>query len=712
MLWQLRSNLRRGCCQRPPPTGLTAGLRAEPLEWRLEAAARLQRVVVLRGSAGTGKTELAKAFGRWWRDTGGVEQQEWVFWHSFEPGVASFALEGVISEIGLGVYGPDFAALDSGDRRKLVQKLLEEHRLLLIWDNFETVRTMPDSTAATPPLGQQGCQELKDFLKRVASRGRSAVIITSRASEDWLGGIRHLAVGGLASHEAAEYAGGLLAPYPAALPRRAKRAFGELMQWLDGHPLSMRLVLPYLNRTEAKELLNGLKGLVALPSENDEDGRTASLTSSIRYSYSHLSSTQRRLLAALCLLQGIAVATTLTIFSQAISGVPIRFHGATAKHWLSALDAAARIGLLTRLDHGIYQIHPALPAYLAAEWQRQARNSYDRERGDAFRALLAAHAGLGDWLHEQIASGDAGLAYTLISLQQRTMGSLLGYALDHQLYELAQAIAQPLNAYWEARGFFEEADAWVDRVRLATEKPDGAAPPLDTPAGGLWLFFIGQQADRQAKSRHLDQADQTYQQILASLQTQPASPHRDASLAVTYHTFGNVAYERGRLGEAEDWCTKALAIDEELGDRSKMAGSYHNLGVVAQDRGQLEEAEDWYTKALAIFEDIGNRTAMATSYHQLGGVAQDRGRLEEAEDWYTKALTIFEEVGNRPDMARAYHNLGIITQDQGRLEEAEDWYTKALAIFEEVGNRADMAKTHAGISLLAERKGQRHRASD
>ena len=51
-------------------------------------------------------------------------------------------------------------------------------------------------------------------------------------------------MGGLPPEEAAEYAGELLAPYPAAASRRAGRAFGELMEWLDGHPLSMRLVLP------------------------------------------------------------------------------------------------------------------------------------------------------------------------------------------------------------------------------------------------------------------------------------------------------------------------------------------------------------------------------------------------------------------------------------------------------------------------------------
>jgi tetratricopeptide (TPR) repeat protein len=565
------------------PVGAFVG--RDALFYELETVARLQKVVVLRGPGGTGKTELAKAFGRWWRDTGGVEDPRLVFWHSFEPGVASFGLDGVINQIGLGVFGHDFAALNSDERRQVVQNLLDQHRLLLIWDNFETVASMPDPANATPPLDEAGQRELKDFLGHVANGGRSVVIITSRAREDWLGSIRHLAVGGLAAHEAAEYAGDLLAPYPAAQPRRAGRPFGELMEWLDGHPLSMRLILPHLDTTEPGVLLEGLQGTAPLPGGDDmTGGRTTSLAASIAYSYTHLPAGTRRRLAAVSLFQGVADADVLTAFSQA-PGVPERFADASREEWGEALDDAARVGLLTSLGAGMYQIHPALPTYVAMQWRAEEPDGHDAAWEAATRALLTAYAGLGDWLRQQ----------------------------------------------------------------------------------------------------------QTH-------------------LATAYHQLGMIAQERGRLGEAEDWYTKSLAIKEDLGNRPGMAVTYHNLGAIVQDRGRLEEAEDWYTKSLAIEEDLGNRLGMAGSYHQLGVVAQERGRLEEAEDWYTKALAIEEDLGNRPYMASSYHELGRVAQKRGRLEEAEDWYTKALAIDADLGDRMAMAKTLAQTGLLAEQQGQPRRA--
>ena len=74
---------------------------------------------------------------------------------------------------------------------------------------------------------RRACQELPGFLEALAGRGRSG-LITGRTSEDWLGGIRRIAVGGLALHGTAGYAGEFLAPCPAAAlrPGRARKFAG------------------------------------------------------------------------------------------------------------------------------------------------------------------------------------------------------------------------------------------------------------------------------------------------------------------------------------------------------------------------------------------------------------------------------------------------------------------------------------------------------
>ncbi len=677
----------------------------DALFYELEVAARLQRAVILHGSGGSGKTELAKAFGRWWRDTGGVERPQWVIFHSFEPGVASFGLDGVISEVGLAVFGPEFTLLDRDERVHQVERALREHRLLLLWDNFETVFTMPDPTAATPALDEAGRGELRSFIQRIATGGRSAVIVTSRSEELWLGETRRIAVGGLVPHEASEYADEILAPYPAARPKRAKPAFAELVEWLEGHPLSMRLVLPHLATSEPEALLEALRGTGDLPGVAGEDGgRTSSLSASINYSFRHLTPGTRRLLAAICLFHGVADVDVLAVFSRA-PDVPERFAGHSKETWAGALNEAVGVGLLTRMPWGMYQIHPALPGYLAALWRGEEPEQYDVQRDAATRALLLAYAALGVWLLREISSGQGGAAVALIRLQRRTLGHLLGYALDNRLWVSAQAIAQPLNEYFNLRGRYEEARAWVDRARLALEGPTGTAPDIDSPAGALWLFYTGSQASRQLRVFQLESAESTYREILEMLEAQVESEKQRKNLAITYHQLGTVAQERSQLDEAERSYVKALDIKEDLGDRPGMAITYHQLGIVAQERGLLDDAERWYLKSLEIEEGLGHQPGMANTYHQLGMVAQERSQLDDAERWYLKSLEIEEDLGNRPGMAVSYHQLGVVAQERGLLDDAERWYLKSLSIREDLGNRAEMVSSYHQLGIVAQERG-------
>ena len=701
-----RGRAGRGGAESLDPVGVFVGRDDEFYE--LEVAARLARVVVLHGPGGTGKTELAKAFGRWWRDTGGTEKPQWVLFHSFEPGLPSFGLDGVITETGQAVFGPDFALLHQSEQLEAVHTLLEQQRLLLIWDNFESIYSMPDPAGATPLPDEAERTKITRFLDRVAARSRSAVLITSRTPEDWLGPIRRIQVGGLSQQDAAGYADQLLAPYPAAAERRAGRMFGELLEWLDGHPLSMRLILPLLDTSSPAALLDGLCGttpLNVLGEDQPGAGRLSSLPASITYSFTHLTPATTRLLAAVSLFHDVADADVLADFSQ-VSGVPGRFAGTTREDWARALDEAAQMGLLTGLGGGIYRIHPALPAYLAARWRANEPADNETIRDAANVALATACAAVCDRLSGQITSGDARSAYSAIRIQRRTLGAILGYALDHQLWDQAGPIARALNAYWEARGLNGEATGWIDRVLAATEQPDGTPPRQDGPIGDLWLFAAGAQTVWQQAAGRLDQAEAIQLRILAMLQALPSTPNLRASVALTCHRLGNTEFQRGQLDEADDWYRQSLAIREELGDQPGLGATYHQLGSTAWRRGQVDRASDWYRQSLAIREELGDQPGLAASYHHLGMTAQRRGRLEEASDWYRQSLAIREELGDQPGLAATYHQLGSTAQEGGRLDEASDWYRKSLAISEELGDRPGMSHTYhqLGITALDQRR--------
>jgi tetratricopeptide (TPR) repeat protein len=681
----------------------------DDLFYQLEAAAQTQRVVVLAGPGGTGKTELAKGFARWWQDTGGVDDPRLAYWHSFEPGAASFGLSGVITGIGLGVFGASFARHDPAEQLEMVKHLLTQSRALLVWDNFEAVAEMSDPAGGTPPLDEAGRGRLREFLHWVRDHSASTVIVTSRTHEDWLGEVRRIAVGGLNRAEAAEYAGLLLAPFPAARRRREQQSSGELLAWLEGHPLSMRLTLPRLQDTDPAELLAALRGTAPLPAAGDTgEGRLLSLGVCITYSLTHLGERARRLLPALSLFHGTADDLVLMQFS-ATAGVPSRFAGISKQEWTTVLLDSARVGLVSEAGAGVYRIHPALPGYLAAAWHSGSPDGYAGERQASEQALRAACAVYSRWLTGQIETGNAPLAYALIGLLRRTFGAMLGQALDHHAWSDAECIARALDKYWGTRGLGGEAAVWASRILHATVGLD--RPPTPSTRS-LWLHAVSRQAARDRDAGHPDRAAQAYRQILAWLQDQPEIEWIRSNTAVMQTQLGITLQNQGRFDEAEEWYRKSLVIDEGLGDRPGMAITYAQLGVTAQERGRLDEADDWYRQAIQIREELGLRSRLADDYHQLGNTACLRGRLDEADERYRRSLAVSSEIGDRPGMAITYHQLGNTAQERGRLDEADDWYRQAIQIREELGLHAPVASDYLQLGTSAYLRGRLDEAED
>lgn len=697
----------------------------------VETAALTDRVLVLHGPGGTGKTALARAFGRWWRDTGGVDSPAGVFWHSFEPDSPALGLDGAILEAGLRLCGPEFARKDRRTRRALVMEQLGARRLLLIWDNFESVVTMRDDLST--PQDETARSELKDFLQE-AAQGQSTILVTSRTPESWLGSARRIPVGGLLPHEAVLYADQVLAPFPGAAARRADRSFAELLEWLDGHPLSMRLILPHLAATEPAALLAGLQGTQPLPvaagAAEEENARTRSLMASIGYSVVHLPAAGRRLLVALSLLRGTADAEVLAAFS-AQDHVPSRFRDVGSGQWEVVLDEAVRVGLLTRRADGGYGIHPALPAYLAAQWRREEPDFYPAARDAADRALLDACAAACQHRGEMMDARASPQDYAFINRNRHTLTRMLGYALDNRRWDAAQPIYITLFQHLFRHGLAEEALGWSDRARRLVEGTGGLPaiadlPPVRLgeppeagsaaaqwadvmPAVALWHVVVESQAYMLRWAGDLDAADARDREVFQF--NEKISGVVPTALGMTYDKRGKAAEQRGQPAEAAEMYRKALAIYEQAGDRQSSAELLRRLGRVAHDQGRWDEAEQRYRDALAnLTESARNLHSTQLTYDVLGELAEGRGRLGEAEEWYAESLALAEQRHDWEGTARSLHSLGRLCRKRGQLEEAERLYRRCLTLAESARYRPGRAAVYHELGLLALVRGKHESA--
>jgi hypothetical protein len=145
-----------------------------------------QRVVLLHGYAGSGKTATAVEFARWYALTGGIAGP--VLFTSFEgPRPLARVLDDLEPFFGriLEEQGIQWLALTDAERRDVALQLLRQVPVLWIWDNIEEVTGFPTPAEGTLSLAEQ--QELGDFL-RAARDTEAKFLLTSRRDEHkWLG---------------------------------------------------------------------------------------------------------------------------------------------------------------------------------------------------------------------------------------------------------------------------------------------------------------------------------------------------------------------------------------------------------------------------------------------------------------------------------------------------------------------------------------------
>ncbi|MCP4702193.1 MAG: CHAT domain-containing protein, partial [Gammaproteobacteria bacterium] len=208
--------------------------------WQLQRHLDKHKIVVVHGLAGQGKTALAAETARWLVRSGRFDKAVFI---SFEGGGDT---DSALGQLGRALLGDDFSALSRADRLPALRKILDRERVLIIWDNFESVLPGWEAQQAEPVL--------KDLLETglKLARGKARLLITSRdpklaphhygygASSN----VAYLPLSGMAVSEALELAGSVLDSR--GLPRPPRAGLKKLLEYLGGHPLSILLVLPHL----------------------------------------------------------------------------------------------------------------------------------------------------------------------------------------------------------------------------------------------------------------------------------------------------------------------------------------------------------------------------------------------------------------------------------------------------------------------------------
>jgi tetratricopeptide (TPR) repeat protein len=680
------------------------------------------RVVLIHGLAGAGKTAIAVEFARWYFATGGLAERP--LFTSFEEKRTIQTILAELEPLMTRRAGPKWSQLTATERSQLAPELLAGQSLLWIWDNIETLNRLSGPEQA----------ELTTFLRNAAAAGVK-FLLTSRGNESTILGHlpTRIQMPPLRLSDSAEFARTLIG----RLGHRAvdRHDLIGLLVFCEGNPLTLTVALANLfdrfHDPTARQIDGFIaelrSGQAALEDENTED-RTRSLTASLQTGFAALNQKALRLLALLYLFRRYANVNVLfAMFRPIQDGVfPLDYDRSWTLREFSTetppsldriLRRAAEVGLLRRSVAQHYWLHPALHLHL----KKYFRRFFPQQAGFQ-RAARAFAESLGAFVTLFTISHSHGLqdkVLTALSDEEDNMRRAFALSREFGWHQATIGLLHGLfTLYWHTGRRIEWALLLTD---LVPEFVDSSGRPH--PGKERWWTFVMDQVVRMEMWRRdfrkaglLARAVlESEQRAAAPLESIPAhllSPPQNKQLQSFAISLSRVADILRECDDAEclGFNERALAVYIHIEDPVGTAIRLFNLGHVFKNLPMLrdlERAEEFYRRAYESYPEPDDASRLQC-LAQLGSVALQRlkdelggqQRPEALSSHLDAALEYYETVlrGMAPDdilgLADVHNQLGVAFQYlEDEQNTAFEHFRMAIEYFDQAGESYEAASS-------------------
>ncbi|MDX3659118.1 NB-ARC domain-containing protein [Streptomyces sp. ID05-26A] len=160
----------------------------------------------------------------------------------------------------------------------------------------------------------------------------------------------------------------------------------------------------------------------------------------------------------------------------------------------------------------------------------------------------------------------------------------------------------------------------------------------------------------------------------------------------------------GAVEEAIEFGERALALQEELGDRGWTHGlTLVNLAELRGLAGDREARHRHLTEALAVLEPLDDAHGLAYALVVLGLAQRAEGHLEEAAGTLTRSAAQWRRIADAPGEANTLTDLGDTLLRAGRPEAAREALIRAGALMARIGDPKGKRRVADLLSEVPER---------
>lgn len=183
-----------------------------------------------------------------------------------------------------------------------------------------------------------------------------------------------------------------------------------------------------------------------------------------------------------------------------------------------------------------------------------------------------------------------------------------------------------------------------------------------------------------------------------------------APRAATLQHLGGIFTMLGRLDEALECFYESLALGQQLGEETVVAGALHGASRVLVLLGDLPRAENALHEALEIARRQGVVGTVAGVLVDLGKVWAYGGNPTGALDLYGQACALYLRLDMPQLLAQALFEMGQLKMELGDLAAAQEFLARSREAAERASDRPGIAASVSASARLQVQRGDHDRA--
>jgi tetratricopeptide (TPR) repeat protein len=328
-------------------------------------------------------------------------------------------------------------------------------------------------------------------------------------------------------------------------------------------------------------------------------------------------------------------------------------------------------------------------------WQDHDTDFSIEARGTIGRALIeiGQFAAARPWYERAVADKEKG------DIHGRVNHTSLSASLHQVGYCLSSA------------GEFAAARSWYERAVAETEKGD-IHGRVDHESLGASLHLVGHCL---SSAGEFAAARPWFERAVAEKEKGDIHGRVDhESLGASLHLVGHCLTYAGEFAAARLWYERAV-VETEKGDihgrvdHESLGASLHQLGYCLSRAGEFAAARPWFERAVAEAEkgDIHGRVdhaSLGMSLYQVGHCLSSAGEFAAARPWSERAVAEKEKgnIHGRVDhegLGESLHLVGHCLSSAGEFAAARPWFERAVAEKEKGDIHGRIDHESLGVSL-------------